>query len=82
MTAITSTETTMTDLYSLLNVDPAASMEEIHKQYKKLSSAFHPDKLPPSVREKRDEVQKVFLEFKLASKFKSLIQYHKYIAHL
>ena len=43
-------------------------MEEIHKRYKILSSAFHPDKLPPSARDRREEVQAVFLEFKLASK--------------
>ena len=58
------------DLYTLLKVDKTSTQDEIHRAYKKLSTTFHPDKLPPTTsEEKRDRVQAVFLEFKRASTF-------------
>ena len=59
---------TTTDLYSLLNVNRDATVEDIHRAYKKLSTTFHPDKLPRDTSdEKKEKIQQVFLEFKLAS---------------
>ena len=60
--------TKTTDLYSLLNVNRDATVEDIHRAYKKLSTTFHPDKLPRDTSdEKKEKIQQVFLEFKLAS---------------
>ena len=56
-----------TDLYSLLKVDRDATMEEIHRAYKTLSTTFHPDKLPPSTEDNRETIQEIFLRFKAAS---------------
>ena len=56
------------DFYSLLNVARDATQEEIHRAYKKLSTTFHPDKLPPSAAQNKEKVEEIFLQFKLASK--------------
>ena len=57
------------DLYSLLNVHSDATVDDIHRAYKRLSTTFHPDKLPRDTPEAtKDKIQQVFLEFKLASK--------------
>ena len=56
------------DLYSLLNVHRDATVDDIHRAYKRLSTTFHPDKLPRDTSEAtKDKIQQVFLEFKLAS---------------
>jgi DnaJ-class molecular chaperone len=57
------------DLYSQLKVSRDATEDEIHKAYKSLSTSFHPDKLPPTTSpEKREQIQRIFMEFKRASK--------------
>jgi DnaJ domain len=67
-TATTTTTTTTTSFYALLKVDHDATIEDIHRAYKKLSTTFHPDKLPRTTSdENKEKIQQVFLEFKLAS---------------
>lgn len=55
------------ELYSLLNVSPTATDDEIQKAFKSLSNSYHPDKLRSSYSlQDRDHIQYIFLEIKRA----------------
>mmetsp|Transcript_3791 Transcript_3791/g.5670 ORF Transcript_3791/g.5670 Transcript_3791/m.5670 type:complete len:629 (-) Transcript_3791:23-1909(-) len=48
--------------YSILNVDPNTTIDEIKASYKLLSRAFHPDKQPTG--DRRESAQQYFIKFK------------------
>ena len=57
------------DLYSLLNLGPEASNDEIQKAYKTLSKTFHPDRLRAKIPEASDLAQATFVKIKAARKY-------------
>ena len=54
------------DLYSLLNLGPKATNEEIQKAYKTLSKTFHPDRLRARNPEASELAQETFVKIKAA----------------
>lgn len=59
---------TAEDYYSILNVNPKASIDEIHKAYKSLSKTFHPDRLRSRTPEEVELARETFVKIKNARK--------------
>lgn len=66
------------DLYSLLNLGPKATNEEIQKAYKTLSKTFHPDRLRARNLEASELAQETFVKIKAARKYPTCAAFTDY----
>ena len=57
----------MLDCYSILELPPTASQEEVKNAYKKLAKLWHPDKNPDNVEEATVKFKEINIAFKVLS---------------